>query len=115
MRKLSRSWHGPYRVTALREPDISVTKVYQPQSSGINIYQSRVKLCPLNFPAGFYWYGGNSKGPGRLPKWVEQLLEENSTQCTVTNQNGTRCITDTYESSDLTNSEDEEQSDDEES
>jgi len=80
-----------------------------------------VKPCPLNFPAGFYWYGGNSKGPGRSPKWVEQLLGENSTQCTVTNQNDDEDahevsdeLTDTDESSDLMNSEDEEQSDDEE-
>ena len=43
-----------------------------------------MKPCPFNFPAGFYWYGGNSKGPGKPPKWVEQLLEENSIQRAVT-------------------------------
>ena len=74
MRKLSRPWHGPYRVTALREPDISVSKVYQPQSPAIYVHQSRVKPCPCNFPAGFYWYGGNNKGPGRPPEWVDRLL-----------------------------------------
>ena len=64
MRKLSRPWHGPYRVTVLKEPDISVTKVYHPQSPAIAVHQSS---CPPYFPAGFYWYGGNSKGPGRPP------------------------------------------------
>jgi len=67
MRKLSRPWHGRYRVTVLKEPDISVTKVYHPQSPAIAVHQSRVKPCPSYFPAGFYWYGGNSKGPGRPP------------------------------------------------
>lgn len=43
-----------------------------------------MKSYPFHFPAGFYCYGGNSKGPRRPSKWVEQLLEENSTQCDVT-------------------------------
>ena len=120
MRKLSQPWHGPYHVTALREP-ISVTKVYQPKYPGINVHQSRVKPCPFHFPASFYWFGGNSKGPGRLPMWVEQLLEENSTQCDVTsdtkgvNSNAENVhdedddipeeLTDTEESDDITNCE----------
>lgn len=32
--------------------------------------------CPLKFPAGYYWYGGKHKGPGRPPKWVDQLLSK---------------------------------------
>jgi len=83
MRKLSRPWHGPYRIITLQEPDISVSKIYQPQSPAICVHQSRVKPCPLNFPAGFYWYGGNNKGLGRVPKWVEQVLDEKSTQIEV--------------------------------
>ena len=124
MRKLSRPWHGTYRVTALKEPDISVTKVYHPQSPAITVHQSRVKPCPLNFPAGFYWYGGNIKGPGRPPKWVEQLLVENSRQCDTTDTNEVNTNTevtnqesdndteefdsDTEESDDSTDCEDEE-------
>ena len=60
-RKLSRPLHGPYRVTTLSEPDICVSSVYYPNSSGIKIHMSRVKLCSPNLPAGFYWYGGNSR------------------------------------------------------
>ena len=122
MRKLSRPWHGPYRVTELREPDISVTKVYHPQSPGINVHQSRVKPCSLNFPAGFYWYGGNSKGPGKPPKWVEQLLEENSIQNAVTvdnndvnndNENEDDVSEEVTDTGDLSHSEEEEWSNDE--
>ena len=74
MRKLSRPWHGPYRITEVNGPNVSASKVYNPQKEGIKVHQSRVKHCPADFPAGFYWYGGKSKGPGRPPKWVEQLL-----------------------------------------
>ena len=38
------------------------------------IHQSRMKHCPTKFPAGFYWYGGNQKGQGKAPKWVQNLL-----------------------------------------
>ena len=38
------------------------------------MHQSRVCLCPDNFPAGYYWYGGKQKGPGHPPKWVEKFL-----------------------------------------
>ena len=38
--------------------------------------KSGVRHCPPNFPASFYWYGGKQRGPGRPPKWVEQLLKE---------------------------------------
>ena len=30
MRKLSRPWHGPYRVLEVNGPDITVEKVYRP-------------------------------------------------------------------------------------
>jgi len=92
MRKLSRPWHGPYRITSVRGPDVDVTKVYRPQDGGIQIHQSRVKHCPPNFLAGFYWYGGKQRGLGRPPKWVEVLLEEGSgswpAKCTAKVQQG---------------------------
>ncbi len=77
-RKLSHPWHGPYRVVSCRDPDITVTKVYYPQDGQIQIHQSRVQECPSNFPAGFFWYGSKRRGPGRPPKWVENLMTDQS-------------------------------------
>ncbi len=77
-RKLSRPWHGPYRVTSKTDPDVTCVKVYHPQEGPVHVHQSRVCPCPEDFPAGFYWYGGKWKGPGRPPKWVDRLLESGS-------------------------------------
>ena len=55
-RKLSRPWHGPYRVTSIQDLDVCLVKVYFPQDQEIQVHQSRVKACPVNFPSGFYWY-----------------------------------------------------------
>ena len=74
-RKLSRPWHGPYRISSVDNPDISAAKVYFPQDGNIQVHQSRVKVCPPGFPSGYYWYGGKRHGPGRPPKWVVKLLE----------------------------------------
>ncbi len=63
LRKLSRPWHGPYRITS---PDVCLYY--------LKIHLSRVKLSPPNLPAGFYWYGGKKKCLGHIPKWVDQLL-----------------------------------------
>ena len=60
MRKLSRPWHGPYRITKINDPNVSALKVYHPQKDGITVHLSKVKHCPINFPAGFYWYGSKS-------------------------------------------------------
>ena len=67
-------------ITAISTPDISVSKVYQSQASGIQVHQSRVKTCPTNFPASFFWYGSKSRGRGRPPKWVEKLLAGKSSE-----------------------------------
>ena len=61
------------------DQDVTCTKVYYPQDGTIHVHQSRVSCCPAQFPAGFYWYGGKRKGPGRPPKWVERLLESGRT------------------------------------
>ena len=74
-RKLSRPWHGPYRVLERQDPDVAIAKVYHPQHGQICIHQSRVCGCPDDFPARYYWYGGKQKGPGQPPKWVERLLD----------------------------------------
>lgn len=72
--KLSRPWHGLYRVVECHGPDISAVKVYLPQDGRVQVHQMRVTPCPSEFPAGYYWYGDKRSGPGRPPKWVGQLL-----------------------------------------
>ena len=72
--KLSRPWHGPYRIISQDDPDLTVQMVYFPDDGPIQVHQSRVTRCPSQFPAGYYWYGDKSRGPGRPPKWVTELL-----------------------------------------
>ena len=74
-RKLARPWHGPYRVLRNEIPDVTCVKVYFPQHGAVHIHQSRVCCCPSEFPAGYFWYGGRRKGPGRPPKWGDTLLD----------------------------------------
>ena len=74
-RKLSRPWHGPFRISSISDPDVLLTKVYFPQDCDIHVHQSRVKACPPQFPAGFFWYGGRRRGPGRPPRWVSEMLD----------------------------------------
>ena len=75
-RKLARPWHGPYHVTRRNDPDITVVNVYYHDEGSIQVHQSRVCSCPPRLPAGFYWYGGQRKSPGRLPPWLTKLLTE---------------------------------------
>ena len=74
MRKLSRPWHGPYRIVTHKEPDVTVVKVYRPQDTAIRVHLSCVAPCPSELPPGFYWYGAKRHSPGRPPKWVDNLL-----------------------------------------
>ena len=64
MRKLSRPWHGPYRVIDRRDPDMTVVKVYAPQDGQVQVHQNRVSRCPQELPSGFFWYGSRRSGPG---------------------------------------------------
>ena len=50
-RKLSRPWHGPYRVVDRTDPNLTVVKIYSPQDGEIHV------PCPPELPAGFYGYG----------------------------------------------------------
>ena len=68
-------WCGPYRVTLLNSPDVTVTKVYYPEDGPLQIHLSHVQTCPPIFPHGFYWYGGDQYAPGKIPKWVQSLLD----------------------------------------
>ena len=63
-------------------------KVYYPQEGKLHVHQSRVCVCPQEFPAGFYWYGGKRKGPGCPPKWVDRLLQSGSADNTPPLSNG---------------------------
>lgn len=45
-------------------------------------------LSPDNFPAGYYWYGGKQKGPGRPLKWVERFLHLQSQGTDITQTEG---------------------------
>ena len=74
LRKLSKPWHGPYRIIEKRDPDVTAVKVYYPQHGQICVHQSCVCKCPVDFPGGYFWYGGKRKGPGRPPKWVDNFL-----------------------------------------
>ena len=74
LHKVSRPWHSPYHVMSTRGPDITAVKVYFPQDGPIQVHQTRVTQCPLEFPAGYYWYGGKRSGPGCPPKWVDKLI-----------------------------------------
>ena len=74
LRKLSRPWHGPYRVISIDDPDIILSKIYYPQHDPIKVHQSRVKHCPPDLSAGLFWYGSRRSGPGRPPKWTEKLV-----------------------------------------
>jgi len=75
----TRNYHGgkrpkPETITEVKDPDITVSKEYFPQEKSIQIHQSRVQLCPSNFPASYYWYSSKRAGPGRPPKWVDHLM-----------------------------------------
>ena len=67
LRKLSRPWHGPYRVISRDDPDITAVKIFFPNEPSIQVHQSRVNKCPPSLPNDFYWYGGKRSKPGRPP------------------------------------------------
>ena len=62
------------------DPDVTVTKVYYPQEGSIQIHQERVCFCPLEFPAGYFWYGKRRHVVGRPPKWVQALLQKGTAE-----------------------------------
>ncbi len=57
-------------------PDVTESKVYFAQDGSIQVHQSRVAPCPTGFPSGYYWYGIRRHSPGRPPKWVQNLLQD---------------------------------------
>ena len=75
-RKLSHPWHGPYRVTSIDNQNATAIKVYFPQEDALHVHLSRVCPVPCDFPAGYYWYGGSRRGPGRPPEWIDSISED---------------------------------------
>ena len=73
-RKLSRPWHGPFRVETCSDTNVTDIRVYFPFEEPVHVHQNRVKPCPEGFTPGYYWYGGRRCGPGRPPRWVEAVL-----------------------------------------
>ena len=67
-RKLSRPWHGPYRIITMTDKDITAIRIYFPKDGSIKVHQGQVTKCLMGFPAGFYWYGDKKQGPGHLPR-----------------------------------------------
>ena len=74
-RKLSRPWHGPYRIMKLTDTDVTAIKIYFPEDGTIKVHQNRVSPCPMGLPAGCYWYGEKHKCPS-LPKWALSSFQE---------------------------------------
>lgn len=69
-RKLFEPWHGSYRILARSDPDVTDAKVQLPEDGSIKVHQLRVCPCPPLLLAGFYWYVGSRKSPGRVPQWM---------------------------------------------
>ena len=75
-RKLAQPWHGPYRVISIDGPDVTAIKVYFPEKKSIHIHRSRVQPSPAGFPAGYYYYGNNQRGPGHYPRWIDAMYRD---------------------------------------
>ena len=46
-----------------------------PEDGDIRVHQSRVKPCPVGFPAGFYWYK-HHRAKGSVLSWVQEFLDK---------------------------------------
>ena len=74
-RKMSRPWRGPFRVVKRKDPNLTLRNVYYPEEPTMLVHQSRVCSCPDLLPAGFYWYGSKRHSAGRVPGWLDRLME----------------------------------------
>jgi len=109
-RKLSRPWHGPYRVVDSDVTGVTAVKVYASQEDPIHVHQSRVTRCPPGFPAGYWWYGNRQSSPGRPPKWVDRYLAAQDTHSgdvadSLPESASTECQTDSTRSDDIVSDE----------
>ena len=77
--KLSRPWHGPYRVVSHSDTGVVASKVYFPEEECINVHLTCTLLCPVGFPNGFYWYRRRQSSNSRLYlEWVDALCWPNA-------------------------------------
>ena len=92
-RKLSRPWHGPYRIISRNDSDVTAVKIFFQMGPPIQVHQSRVNKCPLSFPNNFYWYGGRRSKPGRPNKRIAKQLEtvDAVMRCSTDNKEENAC------------------------
>ena len=81
-RKLPQPWHGPYRITEIRDPGVTVTEMYFPRDGLMNVHKLRVMKCPVSYGVLLVWL--KAAQPGRIPGWLENLLN-NATSMTPGN------------------------------
>ena len=67
-------------------PSVVKSNVHFPSDSHIKVHQNGESRCRDEFPAGYYWYSGKSKGTGTPPKWVENLLNQSESSKTGENE-----------------------------
>ncbi|KAL5481633.1 hypothetical protein EMCRGX_G021832 [Ephydatia muelleri] len=72
--KLSRPWHGPYRLLSCTDTDVVAAKVYFPDEGHIQVHQNRTTICPRDFPNGYYWYGKSQSSNKPCPQWLDAVL-----------------------------------------
>ena len=63
--KVSRPWHGLYRIIDRQDPDVTVGSMPHRMDKFRELHPAH-HSCP--------WYGTRRSSPGRPPKWVDQLL-----------------------------------------
>ncbi|KAL5496920.1 hypothetical protein EMCRGX_G013297 [Ephydatia muelleri] len=68
-----------------RPVTFKLVKVFFPDDGPIQVHQTRACLCPKQLPARFYWYGGNRKSAGKVPRWVGRLLSQDDVCPDVSN------------------------------
>eukprot|EP00731_Ephydatia_muelleri_P029828 Em0021g351a len=73
-RKLSRPWHGPYRLLSCTDTDVVAAKVYFPDEGHIQVHQNRTTICRRDFPNGYYWYGKSQSSNKPCPQWLDAVL-----------------------------------------
>ena len=93
-RKLSSPWHEPYRIVAIRDPDVTTTKVYFPQEGQIQVHQQRITHCPPALVTDHYWYGPKKHSEGKVPQWIENLMKadkNNAAHSQMDDTDGPKC------------------------
>ena len=64
------------RVLPLKDPDVTVVKVFTSQNKPIQVHLSRAAPWPRGIRPGYYWYGHRHNNQKRQPRWVDQLVPE---------------------------------------